>query len=283
MFAGALLLFKEELQIGEWVALLFLISGILPALSRSVTFNTQLKEALEAFSRLQEIMELPAENLTTNGRATSAIEHIAFRNVQFSFPGQLPLLEHVNFELKPNCITALTGLSGCGKSTLLEILQRVHLPDSGNITINHQLLDQWDLRAWRAKVAVVPQQVRLFQTSLAQNISMDLKAQDIEKVRRFCQARGFHKHLGNLYEKMHYPLGAGGLQLSGGEGQLVAWARALYRKPQVLLLDEATTFLDGTKKAFVMNLMQAIKSHAIILMVTHDVQIQKMADQVVEL
>ena len=283
MSFGAVLVAKSELQLGEWVALLFLVSGIAPALSRSVLFNTHIKEARAALNRLYEIQSLPMEQPLLARSKYHPIETIVISKMSFSFPGQSPLLENLNLELIKNRLYVLTGKSGSGKSTVLDLILRIHSPKSGIITVDSHYLERWNLQEWRNRVALVPQTVRLFQTSLAQNIAMHPNEDCTQAVSSFCKSYGIDTHLGSLSQKYHHLVAPGGVQLSGGEAQLIAWARALYRKPQVLLLDEATTFLDNGKKSFVLGLLQRIKKDTIILMVSHDPNIMSQADEIIEL
>ncbi len=283
MSFGAVLVSNSELQLGEWVALLFLVSGIAPALSRSVLFNTHIKEARAALTRLHEIQSLPLEQSLLTKSKYHPIENIIISRISFSFPGQPPLIDNLNLELIKDRLYVLTGKSGSGKSTVLDLILRIHRPKCGLITVDSHNLERWNLQEWRNRVTLVPQTVRLFQTSLAQNIAMHPNEDCTQAVSSFCRSYGFDTHLGSLSQKYHHMVAPGGVQLSGGEGQLIAWARALYRKPQVLLLDEATTFLDNGKKSFVLGLLQKIKKDTIILMVSHDPYIMSQADKVIEL
>lgn len=280
MYLGIMLISENQLQLGEWVALLFLISGLTPALSRSVLFNTYLKEAKVALNRLYEIRGLPDEPQYTQPLMREVVKEIRISHLFFAYPGQKLLLEGLNMHLQRGTICAINGKSGCGKSTLLYLLQRMYQPVCGEIKVQGLDLQQWPLHDWRNRISLVSQTIKLFQTSLAKNISMELWEDHHQQVQRFCRNLGFEEQFNWFKGDYRQLIGAGGFQLSGGEAQMVAWARALYRQPQVLLLDEATTYLDQQKKAFVMDLLQKLKHSMVILMVSHDPQILEQADKV---
>lgn len=252
-------------------------------MSRMVLFNTQLKEAAVAFQRLDEIWCGPIEDKTCGVTPNAEVEVIEICQLQFGHPGRSVLFSDLSFKLNRNEITVLSGNSGSGKSSLLNLVQKVHQEYGGRVLVNQHELAAWSITHWRKQLGLVPQQVKLFDLPLAQNISLDPSQIHSSHVETFCKKMGFDQHLGCLSKHLETPVGGNGLLLSGGEAQLIAWARALYRRPQVLLLDEATTFLDREKKAFALNLLQRIKHKTIILMVSHDPQVLAQADQVISL
>lgn len=139
---------------------------------------------------------------------------------------------------------ALLGESGSGKSTFLEILQKFYKPEAGQLRVNDQVWEEIDLKSWRDTIGVVHQDVKFFNGPLWYNICLSTNAEEAEKVVKFCRYSGFDKFFESFPQNYLTLLGEEGINISGGQKQLVSLARALYRKPQLLLLDEATAAMD---------------------------------------
>jgi ATP-binding cassette, subfamily C, bacteriocin exporter len=219
----------------------------------------------------------PAENKFEN----LDFENLKIQNLSFRFPGQPTLLKEINLTIQKGEIVAILGESGKGKSTLLQILQKFYNPESGEILLNNHT--QWtDIQVvdWRSIVGVVPQSIKIFNGTLLENISLGKDIENPQAIIDFCQKTGFHSYFTNFPQTYQTIVGEGGINLSGGQQQLVALARALYRQPQLLLLDEATSAMDKKTEGFVLDLLQKLKSQMAILFITHKSDLLSLVDQV---
>lgn len=178
-------------------------------------------------------------------------------------------------------IVALLGESGSGKSTLLQILQKFYDYERGKIIINQNV--DWNKishQAWRSHIGVVPQEIKIFSGSLLDNICLGDTQKEAEDIVLFCREYGFDRYFEEFPQNYLTILGEEGVNISGGQKQLVALARALYQKPQLLLLDEATSAMDNKMEQFVLDLLNKIKVEASIIIATHRLRPAKQADRI---
>ena len=278
------LVLQNTLQLGEMVAILSMAGGVMPAVTRLAVANIQIKEAMVAFNRMYEFASISPEftqeeeGITTHQVTLShPISETSFRfellqveDLSFRFKGRKRLLHNIHFTLKKGEMIALLGESGCGKSTILQILQKFYAPEDGRITVNGT--SAWETVShinWRSTLGVVPQDIKIFSGSLLDNICMGDVTKEVEQIIAFCKNFGFSTYFEQFPQSYYTLLGEEGLNLSGGQKQLVALARALYQKPQLLLLDEPTAAMDRNMEQFVLDLLLKIKKQMGIILVTH--------------
>jgi ATP-binding cassette subfamily B protein len=168
------------------------------------------------------------------------------------------------------------GENGCGKSTLTRIIQQYYLPESGSILVNgnHDLSDV-AMEDWRRLIGVVPQQTHIFNGSVLENIAFDDAENRMGEVLEFLEQYGFMPFVQGLPHSYMTRLGEEGIKLSGGQQQLIAVARALYHRPQLLILDEATAAMDREREQFVLRLLQSLKSRMGIIIISHRLHVLK--------
>jgi len=203
-------------------------------------------------------------------------KQLNIENLNFNFPGQIELLNHINLQIKKGEVVSILGENGCGKSTLIQIIQRFYEPIEGCITLNQNLpLKKLNHQKWRKAIGVVPQQIQIFNGSILDNICLDEGDKHEEKIIEFCKEWGFHEYFSKLPDSYHTLIGEEGQNISGGETQLLALARALYAKPQFLILDEATSAMDRNTEQFVLKMLNKLKDDMAILFITHRLHIIK--------
>jgi len=174
----------------------------------------------------------------------------------------------------------LTGDVGSGKSTLLRLIQRNYQPESGEILFNQRAIHDYPLHLWRKYVGTVDQTVKIFNGSLGENICLDNYAESHHSVISFCRDYGFDTFFDSFPQGLNTLLGEEGINISGGQQQLVALARVLYRNPSLLLLDEPTSSMDSHTEEFVMTLLNTKRKLYATILATHKTKLTRYADRV---
>ncbi len=280
---SSILVLNSEIQIGALVAIFQMTSQLIPSANRLALTNIQIQEARVAFDRLYEFTSLEPEEYGEETEAANIekLTSIQVQDITFRFPGRSQLLKGVEFEVRKGEIVSLLGESGCGKTTMLHILQKFYKPESGSIIINEDHnLEDIPISSWRPKIASVFQEVKMFNGTLLENICLGDIREEAQKVVDFCRKFGLNTYFERFPQQYATILGEDGVNISGGQKQLVALARALYQKPELLLLDEPTSAMDRKTETNVLSLLNRLKKEMAIILVTHRVQSAKQADRI---
>jgi ATP-binding cassette subfamily B protein len=290
LFVGLLLAYSswlvlsDQLLVGEMMAILSIALGMIAAIGRLILTNIQVQEARVAFSRMYEFAGLETERNefgSSKKDQLHGVNTLKIRDLSFRFAGKKALLENINLNLKKGKLTVLMGEVGSGKSVLLRLLQKFRDYEGGQILINDdQELKNITAAHWRSAIGVVPQEVKIFSGTLLDNITLGNFMEEAEKAVEFCKALGFDQFFEALPQDYLTILGEEGVNLSGGQRQLVGLARALYNNPDVLLLDEPTAAMDRKTEGFVIELLRKLKGDRIILMVSHRRNFDGLADDI---
>lgn len=266
---------RGHLKTGELIAVLGMLGSLLPSVARLALISIPINEAKIAFDRMFEFTGIEPE------KEEELIEEINFQslkaqNLSFRFAGRSRLLQNVNLEVCKGEIIALMGENGCGKSTLSQISQKYYLPESGEIIINQtKNLKEISCQSWRNIVGIVPQNIHIFNGTVLENIAFDDVKDNPKAIADFLQEYGFTSFVESLPQSYMTLVGEEGINLSGGQKQMIAFARALYHRPQLLILDEATASMDRQSEQFVLHLLQKLKSRMGIVFITHRLHILK--------
>ncbi len=181
-------------------------------------------------------------------------------------------------------MTAITGASGSGKSTIASLIQHLYPVDGGSITINGYDTRYFSNESLRAMMGVVPQHIRFLTGSILENIAPGERCPDIKKILHLLQGVGLIPLIESLPGGIEYVLTENGSNLSGGERQRLAFTRALYRNPALLIMDEATSSLDPISEYHVNRFLLGLKEQAMtILLITHKEQNAALADHILVL
>lgn len=268
---SAYLVVDGKMKTGEMMAVVTIAGGAIASIARLASTNIQVQEAVVAFERMFEFTDTAPEDYTSmEERLPQKIDSITLRNISFRFAGRKSLLENVNLTLKRGELTVLKGEVGSGKSVLLNIIQRFYFPESGNITINNnQDVSRFSLTDWRGRIGLVEQDVKIFNGLLLDNITLGDPVQNPELFIELLKNLGLESFLSELPAGLSTVIGESGVKLSGGQKQLVALARALYKNPEILLLDEPTAAFDDNTANYILSVLNKIKQDKIILMITH--------------
>jgi ABC-type multidrug transport system fused ATPase/permease subunit len=209
---------------------------------------------------------------------------LRFENVSMTYAGGMrPVLRDATFSIPAGQTTAIVGRSGAGKTTIVNLILRLYEPISGTVLANGRPISSFERRSWLSRIAIAGQDLELIEGTIAENIAFgrtDAAKEDIEQAAALAGVLNF---VPDLPSGIHAWVGERGLNLSAGQRQRVALARALLRKPDLLILDEATTALDEPLEAKVRaNIMQAFRGTTMIL-ITHRIEIARTADHMVKI
>ena len=278
---SSFLVIQETLQVGELVALFSMAGGIFPAIEAIARANIQVREAKIAFDRMYEFTSVEPESTHADAiESLAQIQTLTIEQLSFRFPGRKQLLKNLNLTLNKGEIVCLLGESGGGKSTLLQVLQKFYFPEAGSIQIDSLNYDEFNTKTIRSLIGVVPQDVKIFNGSLIDNIILGETEIDPKALEAFMTEYGFDQFFKAFPQGYATILGEEGVNISGGQKQLVSLARALWTNPEILLLDEATSSLDRKTEHFVLDLLDGLKKGKIIFLVTHRITTAAKADKI---
>lgn len=266
---------------GEFVAYIT-AAGLLSKPMRALTeVNEKFQRGLAAAQSVFELIDTPAER--DGGTLTPVLQgRIVFDGVSLRHEDGTLALDHIDLVIEPGETVALVGRSGAGKTSLISLLQRVYPPTTGTIRLDDIPLPDIRLDSLRRQMAIVSQQVVLFDDTIRHNIAYgelaDASEQRIQQAARDAHADTFIQQLPQGYDTL---VGSQGLKLSGGQRQRLAIARALLKPAPILILDEATSALDNESEHFVqMALQQAMQSRT-VLVIAHRLSTIEHADRIV--
>lgn len=259
--------FNKEIKLGELMAILGIVSSLMPSIANLALISIPINEAKIAFNRMYEFASIEKEK--EEGLPISEINSIAIKNLSFRFAGRSELFTNINLNIEKGKFTAIVGESGSGKSTLGQILQRFYNFENGAIIVNNQLkLNEIELKSYRNLIGVIPQEITIFNGNVIDNILLG-NTDSSENIIQFLTYFGFDVYFNQFPQGLATILGEEGINLSGGQKQIIALARVLYKKPQFLILDEATSAMDRNTENFTMNLFEKIKPNCAIFFISH--------------
>ncbi|ASV77483.2 peptidase domain-containing ABC transporter [Elizabethkingia anophelis] len=273
---------NNNIKIGELMAIIGISSSLLASITNLALVSIPIQEAKVAFDRMFEYSSIKPEAI--DGIALDQINSINIQGIDFRYNGRSKLLEDVSLVLEKGKITTLLGESGNGKTTLAEILQKNYKPEVGNIIINGEYnLEEISLSSWRYLIGIVPQNIQLFNGSVAQNIVLDEQINE-ERLNSLVTDFGFAKFISSLPQGWGTLVGEEGINLSGGQKQLLGWMRALYHNPEFLILDEPTSSLDKETRSFIYSLISKLKSKKVIFIISHYIEdLHNISDNIIVL
>jgi len=213
------------------------------------------------------------------GRQPSLKSRIELRDVSFRYGGDL-VLDRANVEIPAGRITALIGPSGAGKTTVVDLVGGLLHPEAGEVCVDGVSLDEIDLLAWRRQIGYVPQEMFLLHESVERNVSLGDPEVDPADVEWALRAAGAWEFVCRLPQGVQSFVGERGAQLSGGQRQRIAVARALVRRPKLLILDEAAASLDRASERSLWQSISKLRGETTVLAVSHHGDVLDFADQI---
>ncbi len=285
LWSGSFFVIQKEITAGELMAFYAIIGYFTSPAASLIHANKEIQNALIAADRLFEIMDLEREEESQKIKLRKeAIGDIVFSNVGFRYGSRVEVFKDFNLTIPKGKITAIIGESGSGKSTLMSLLQNIYPIHKGKISIGDQNLKHIEHNSLRNLVSVVPQKIDLFAGNVVENIAVGEFAPNIERIMLVCKTIGILGFIENLPNSFTTYLGENGATLSGGQKQRIAIARALYKNPHVLVLDEATSSLDSTSENYIQRAVQSLRDQdKTIIIIAHRLSTVINADKIVVL
>ena len=274
LVAGALLVMRGDgFTIGMLVAFQMFAARMAQPMLRIAGLWQEFQQAAIAVKRLGDIMNAPAEPYSlAPSRAPGGAGAIELRGVAFRYSERHPyVLRNVSFSIKPGELILVSGASGSGKSTLAKLLLGFYPPTEGRVLVDSVQIDHFSATELRLVYGVVPQETQLFSGSAYDNLAMANPHASFEDIVIACRAAEIHDTLEKLPQGYQTPLGEHGVGLSGGQKQRLAIARALLKRPKVLIFDEATSNVDGATAENLARTINQLRGRATILFIAHQV------------
>lgn len=286
LWAGTYFVIKRELTAGELLSFYALIGYFTgPALSL-IGANRNIQDALIAADRLFEIIDLETEPIQEHAVALTPelIGDIRFNNIHFRYGTRAMVFNGLNLCIRKNQTTAIVGESGSGKSSLLSLLQNLYPLKEGNISIGGIDINHFSHTSLRRMISVVPQQIDLFSGTIIDNIAIGDVQPDLQRLLTVSKITGLHEVVEKLPANYNTILNENGVNLSGGQRQRLAIARALYRNPEILILDEATSNLDPASERTIQEALEWFRQQdKTLIIIAHRLSTIRNADEIIVL
>ena len=276
---------EGRLTAGGFVQLMIAMLAIIPALRQLTNVQGVLQRGIASAERLFSVLDAEDEVDAGSRPLARARGVIEFRDVQARYPGEArPALDGISFVARPGTVTAIVGRSGSGKTSLVKLIPRFYEPAGGRILLDGYPIEEYRLADLRRQIAMVSQQVMLFDGSVAGNVAYgemaDADAAAVERAVRDANAMEFVER---LPEGIDAGIGPKGGKLSGGQRQRLAIARALLKDAPILILDEATAALDNASERLVQDALKHLVPDRTTLVIAHRLSTIEHADNILVL
>ena len=275
---------QGQITVGGFVSFITAMLMLLTPLKQLAEVNGPLQRGMAAAEEVFLLIDKTPERTGGKPLAGRCSGRIEFKDVSFAYPGhQEPALQHINLSIAPGQTVAFVGMSGGGKSTLVSLLPGFYSVTGGQILLDGENIDDIALTSLRSQIAMVSQQVVLFDDTLAANIAYGDAAPDRQRIEAAAAAAFLSDVIDGLPDGLETRLGDNGSRLSGGQRQSVAIARAIYKDAPILILDEATSALDTEAERAVQAALEHLMQGRTTLVIAHRLSTIERADRIVVL
>ena len=281
---GGYLVVEKTMSLGTLMAFSIYQGRVLSPLQGLMNGFLALQQAKVSLTRVKELLDIRPDVLEYGDvviKDENLKGHVVFDNVSFAYEKDEPVLQGVSFEIPPGKTTALIGPSGSGKSTICDLTMRLFDPDSGKIT-----LDGIDLKAFKkewlgSQVALISQDIQLFHASILENIRYSDPTASRSDIINAAKAACIYDFIESLPKGFHTQVGDRGVRLSGGQKQRIGIARCLLIKPRVLIMDEATAYLDPVAEKKLKQTIDTLMQKKTIIVISHRASTIHGADRII--
>jgi len=275
LWKGGELVIQESLSIGELFALFALYGYFAGPLAQLIQANKAYQAARIASERFHDVMEMCPDDVGQK-KPHADFTNISIQQVNFQYGFRKHILKDLNIQINAGEFTGIVGESGSGKSTIFHLIQKIYTPQTGKITWNDESFEHISTEQLRMKIACVPQEIALFNGSIIENIALGEINPKLDRIKNLSMRVGLDPIIKQFEHGLQTIIGENGVALSGGQKQRIAIARALYRQPEVILLDEAMAALDSIAES---EILQVIREEVrTIVLISHRMRNFKNAD-----
>jgi len=277
---GGYLTVQGRASVGDIMAFQWYSFLLLGPVWNLVNSFSELQRSLAATERVFSVLSMEEDKPDRPGAidAPKQVREIAFNAVGFEYRSGVPVLQDITVAVPGGSVVALVGRSGAGKTTFTDLVARFHDPSSGSITLNGTDLRDMRLRTYRDRLAIVQQDVFLFDGSVRDNIAYGRLDATDEEVLDAARRANAHEFIEKLVSGYDTTIGERGVKLSGGQQQRLAIARAILADPQILILDEATSNLDTESEQLIQASMSELLAHRTTFVIAHRLSTIRRAD-----
>jgi subfamily B ATP-binding cassette protein MsbA len=275
---------RSDMTVGEFTNFITMMLMLLTPLKSLAEVNGPMQRGIAAAETVFEMIDAPVEHDPGTRELAHATGRLQFERVSFRYPGAHNLaLSNVSLDVQPGQTVALVGVSGGGKSTFVNLLTRFYEPEAGRILLDGVPYQDIRLPSLRAQLAMVSQNVVLFDDTLAANVAYGAEHIDRERLAAAIRAAHLSDVVARLPEGVDTMIGENGMRLSGGQRQRVAIARAIYKDAPILILDEATSALDNESERAVQAALDTLMAGRTTIVIAHRLSTIERADRIVVL
>jgi ABC-type multidrug transport system fused ATPase/permease subunit len=269
-------------RVSELTAVLWSLLSIMPILSALLQTNVNINNFIPSYEQLTFLREKADENKEIGGSSIFFQLHkgIKFKNVSFSYPNRKSTISNLDLFIEKGKVTALVGESGSGKSTITDLVLGLQIPIEGSVLVDDTLLSDYKQKSYRKRVGYVPQEPILFHSTIRDNLLWSRSSANEDDLWRALDVANAASFVKNLPQGIDTIVGDRGTRISGGQRQRIALARAILRKPDLLILDEATSSLDNESEKLIKESIEGLSKSTTILIVAHRLSTIRNADQV---
>lgn len=278
---------QGDMTIGIMMTVTYILGQLSGAINQVADYGKTSQDSNLAFERMEEILKVPDEN---RGRSkalslSSFCKGFVLSDLSFKYAGSFNpyVLNEINIIIPAQKVTAIVGASGSGKTTLLKLLLAFYYPQKGDLYIDDLKMNRIDSDEWRKKCGAVMQDGYIFSDSIANNISLADDNPDWERLKEAAGIACIDEFINRLPMGYHTKIGKSGIDLSGGQKQRILIARAIYKNPEFIFFDEATSSLDASNERAIMENLKGFYNHRTVIIIAHRLSTVKDADNIIVL
>ncbi|MCY8598414.1 peptidase domain-containing ABC transporter, partial [Bacillus vallismortis] len=287
LWIGSIQVMRGNLSIGQLIAYNALLVYFFDPLQSLLSLQSKLQSATVASKRLEEVLEIEPELTSTENDGTKITNTelikgpVQFNKVSFQYDLKRKILNEVTLNIKSGEKVAFVGESGSGKSTLAKLLMNFYKVESGDILINENNLKDISITALRETISYIPQEPYFFNGTIIENLLLgSSKSYTFEEVITICKLTMIHDFINDLPFRYETVIEENGSNLSGGQKQRLAIARALLRKPSILIMDESTSNLDSLSELEISKVINNLSKDITAIIIAHRLSIVKNCDKI---
>ncbi len=277
-----ILLDSSIINIGELISFILLFQLLRFPTFINIFAITVLTLGVTAAGRILELLKGESNiDLNPNGYKETIKGEIEFNNISFGYDSSSLILKNINFKVSPGETIALVGITGSGKSTITKLLSRLYDPIDGHIFIDGIDLKNWSIEALRSQMAIVEQDIFLFSKTIKENILLGKPNATMSEIENAAKLANAHEFIMKTIDGYDSKIGERGTKLSGGQKQRIAIARAMLKKPRLLILDDASSAIDSKTEDEINKAIKDVLKHQVIFLITHRIAQIRHADKII--